>query len=333
MGLFYSVYGLRLSSNLPIPGLIATPHPEDVDVQVTLGSLPPWLSPASEAAKVWSVGPNLDEHGRPTRVVWQLRGGEYFRYRYSDGTEFVLDRGGTEVWASWADDLTPEDTATYLLGPILGFLLRLRGHICLHAGAVVVGESVVALLGPAGAGKSTTAAGFADLGFPVASDDVLVLIDRGERFLVQPAYPRIRLWPSSVDALYGGADCLPRLTPTWDKRYLDLTGEGYSFQSEPLPLAGIYLLGERRKDARAPFVEQVSAGASMLALVGNSYANYMLDREMRSREFEVLGRLLTHVPLRRVTPHADIKRLPELCRLILEDFQAAPPADLCRATA
>src|SRR5215208_6134556 len=154
MGLFYSVYGLRLSSNLPIPGLISTPHPGDVDVKIRLGSMPPWLPPFSEAAKVWSVGPNLDEHGCPTRMVWQLGDGEYFRYRYSDGTEFILDRAGTEVWASWADDLTLEDTATYLLGPILGFLLRLRGLICLHAGAVVVGESVVALLGPAGAGKS-----------------------------------------------------------------------------------------------------------------------------------------------------------------------------------
>jgi len=284
--------------------------------------MPPWLSPTSETARVWSVGPNLDEHGRPTRMVWQLGGGEYFHYKYSDGTEFVLDRAGTEVWACWADALTLEDTVTYLLGPILGFLLRLRGFICLHASAVVVGEGVVALVGPAGAGKSTTAAGFADLGLPVASDDVLVLIDQGGRFLVQPAYPRVRLWPSSVSALYGEEDSLPRLTPTWDKRYLDLTGEGYSFQSEPLPLSGMYLLGERSDDAPAPFVEQVPAGAGLVALVGNTYANYMLDREMRSREFEVLSRLMTHVPLRGVTPHADIKRLPELCLLILEDSGA-----------
>ena len=321
MNWLYAAYGLCLSSNLPIPGLTSTPHAEDVDVRVSLGLMPPWLSQKLETARVWSVGPNLDEHGCPTRVVWQLEDGGYFHYKYSDGTEFVLDRAGTEVWARWADALTLEDTVTYLLGPILGFLLRLRGFICLHASAVVVGESVVALVGPAGAGKSTTAAGFADFGFPVASDDVLVLIDQGHRFLVQPAYPRVRLWPASVSALYGEEDYLPRLTPTWDKRYLDLTGEGYRFQREPLPLSGLYLLGERLDDARAPFVEQVPASAGMLALVGNSYANYMLDREMRSREFEVLSRLLTHVPLRGITPHADIKRLPELCRLLIEDSQ------------
>ena len=324
MGLYYSVYGLRLCSNLPVPGLPLITPTGDVDVNVRLGSMPPWLDDSPGAARVWSVGPNLDEHGNPTRMVWRLGDGGYFRYLYADGTEFVLDRAGTEVWARWADDLTLEDTATYLLGPVLGFLLRLRGLICLHASAVAVGDSVIALLGPAGAGKSTAAANFAGLGYPVASDDVLVLIDRGDHFLVQPAYPRIRLWPASVDALYGAADCLPRLTPTWDKRYLDLTAEGYSFQGEPLPLAGIYSLDERRDEAGAPSVERVPASAAVLALVGNSYANYMLDREMRSREFEVVGRLLAHVPFRRVTPHADIKRLPELCRLILEDFQLTP---------
>ena len=288
---------------------------------VCLGSLPPWLDQAMKASRVWFAGPNLDEHGNPTRVVWLL-GDSHFRYLYADGTEFVVDRAGTEVWARWTEDLSLEDTATYLLGPILGFLLRLRGLICLHASAVVVGGSVIGLLGPAGAGKSTTAASFADLGYSVASDDVLALIDRGDHFLVQPAYPRIRLWPESVSALYGAADRLPLLTPTWEKRYLDLTAEGYSFQREPLPLAGIYWLGERRDDASAPSVEPTPASAGMVALVGNSYGNYMLDREMRSREFEVLTRLLTHIPLRRVMPHADIKRLPELCRLILEDSQA-----------
>jgi hypothetical protein len=109
------------------------------------------------------------------------------------------------------------------------------------------------------------------------------------------------------------------LTPTWDKRYLDLTDEGYVFQSDPLPLAGIYLLAERRDDPTAPFVEQVSPSEGLLALVGNSYTNYMLDRRMRGSEFEVLSRLLDQVPFRRVTPHADIRRLAQLCRLIVED--------------
>ena len=319
---FHSVYGLSLRSNLPIPGLTSLPHATNVDVSVWLGLMPPWLEQALETARVWSVGSYRDEHDNPTRMVWQLEGGNYFRYLYSDGTEFVIERTGAQVWARWPESLTLEDTATYLLGPIFGFLLRLRGFICLHASAVAIGERAIALLGTAGAGKSTTAAAFADSGYPVVSDDVLALIDRGDNFLIQPAYPRLRLWPASVSALYGAADHLPRLTPTWDKRYLDLTENGYKFQQQPLLLAGIYLLDERSDDAGAPLIEKVPARASMLALVVNSYANYVLDREMRSHEFEVFNRLMAHVPFRRVIPHSDIRRLPELCRLLLEDFQS-----------
>ena len=43
---------------------------------------------------------------------------------------------------------------------------------------------------------------------------------------------------------------------------------------------------------------------------------------MRAREFELLGRVLQHVPLRRVTPHADALKLPKLCDRILADFES-----------
>ncbi|MGI9066673.1 MAG: hypothetical protein ACR2HX_09750 [Pyrinomonadaceae bacterium] len=281
--------------------------------------MPSWLEGKANTAKVRSVGPNVDEDGNSTRIVWELNGGSHFQYVYSDGTEFVLDREGTEIWARWPDTLTLADTATYFLGPILGFLLRLRGFISLHASAIVVKDSGIALLGPARAGKSTAAATFADLGYPVVSDDVLAIIDNGDHFLIQPAYPRIRLWPESVNALYGTADHLPRLTPTWDKRYLDLTDKGYRFQPEVITLAGVFLLGERREDNRAPYIEKMSAAEKMMSLVGNSYASYMLDKQMRSKEFEVFNRLVATVPVQRIIPHRKIERLPRLCQLIVED--------------
>ncbi len=52
--------------------------------------------------------------------------GTYFRFQYTDGTEFVIDRRGGRIWATWSAAGTVEDMATYLLGPVLGFVLRLR---------------------------------------------------------------------------------------------------------------------------------------------------------------------------------------------------------------
>jgi hypothetical protein len=204
----------------------------------------------------------------------------------------------------------------------LGFVLLLRGTICLHASAIAVGDRAIALLGPAGAGKSTTAAMFARLGNSILSEDVVPLTDQGNRFLIQPGYPLIRLWPRSVHALCGAEDALPLLTPNWDKRYLNL-GEGkHQFQQQPLPLTAVYILGERRADASAPYIEAVSTGKGLITLVANSYVTYMKDKFMREQEFEVLGRVAASVALRTVIPNADISYLPKLCEAILGDFHA-----------
>src|SRR5262249_61728973 len=119
-------------------------------------------------------------------------------------------------------------------GPIFGFLLRLRGVTCLHASAIAVDGRAIALIGPPGAGKSTTAAAFTQQGYPALSEDVVALCDLGDSFLVPPGYPLILFVPGSVQALFGSKDALPPLTPNWDKRYLDLTPNCFSLLPHPL---------------------------------------------------------------------------------------------------
>jgi hypothetical protein len=214
-----------------------------------------------------------------------------------------------------------EDTATYLLGPVMGFVLLLRGLVCLHASAIVVNGAAIAFVGPAGSGKSTTAAAFATRGFSVLAEDVVTLDDRSDSFFVWPAYPCIRLWPASAATLYGSQSALPPLTPNWDKCYLDLTQSAGQFEGEPRRLTAIYLLGERSDDPHAPFVQPLDAAAGMISLVANTYGTKLLDKQMRAREFDLLSRVLAYVPLRRVTPHTDASRLTELCDCLLSDFE------------
>jgi hypothetical protein len=271
--------------------------------------------------QTWYVSPYRDPDGRPVLTIWELTGGDYYRLLFADGTEFWVDRPGTAVWADWPGGLTPEDTATYLLSSVMGFVLGLRGTPCLHGSAVAVGGRAVALVGPSGAGKSTTAAALALRGLPVLADDLVVLRGRGEPFLVQPAYPRLRLWPASARLLCGEAP-LPPLTPNWDKRFLDLTGNGCRFQDRPLPLGAVYLLDPRGTDPVAPCVEPLPAADGLIALVANTYLNHLPDRRLRARGFDLLGRVAARVPLRRVKPHADPDRLARLCDVILDDFGA-----------
>jgi hypothetical protein len=324
---YYRIYGLNLTVNIALPGPIDldTLSSDISDVDVVLGALPNWsreLSSELDLPPNWYVS-DIMCSGVPLLQVWQIDRGEYFYFLYEDGTTFVVDRSGTQIWSTWPENLTVEDAATYLLGPILGFVLRLRGTVCLHASAIAVDDRVVVLVGAGGAGKSTTAAAFAQRGYPVLSDDVVPLIARGDTFLVQSAYPRIRLWDNSVSALYGDADALPRLVPThptWDKRYLDLNDPGYQFQSAPLPLAAIYYLNERGSDPTLPKIEPMTIQDRLITLVTNTYTNYLLDKSLRSQEFKILSHLVSQIPMSAITPDLNIAKLPQLLDLILADL-------------
>jgi hypothetical protein len=227
------------------------------------------------------------------------------------------------VWADWPENYTLEDACTYLLGPVIGFVLRLRGVTCLHASAVAAGEQAIALAGFPGAGKSTTAAAFARCGYAVIADDVVALTEERENFLVPPGYPRVNLWPDSVRALYGSEGALPRITPTWDKRYVTLGENGLGFAARPLPLGAIYLLGEREEALPAPVVEEVTGADALTRLVANTYVNYLLDRDMRSQEFDVLSRVAARVPIRRVRTPAGLSSVFDLCETIATDARRA----------
>jgi hypothetical protein len=306
---------------MPIAGLAGLPPPPQIDVSITLGELPPEVRGlADDVVEAYYTSPFLDERGEPTQKVYRSPGGDFFRIQYSDGTVIAVDAKGNNVWATWPDSATVEDTATYLLGPTLGFILRLRGVTCLHASAIAVGGRAIALVGPSGSGKSSTAAAFAQLGYGVLSDDVVPLTDPGDGFIVQPAYPRIRLWPASTASLFGSVDALPRITPGWDKRFLDLNGPRYRFQQSPLPLAAIYLLGERSSDIDQPLIAEINPQAAFISLVAETYTNYLLTPQQRASEFEIVGRLVAEMPIRRVTPCAGFDKLPALCGAIVEDF-------------
>jgi hypothetical protein len=317
-----SIYNLGIIANRTIPGVPSSTI-DSIDLRISFGELPAWVYESDHCERQISYTSDYtDSSGEPLLRVYRLSGGRYHYFRYADRTEFLVDNAGTEIWGCWQKPLTIEDTATYLLGPVFGFVLLLRGVVSLHASAVVVGSEAIALVGPAGSGKSTTAAAFSNQGFDILADDVVTLDDYSDRFLVRPAYPCIRLWPASVKTLYGCDSHLPRLTPNWDKCYLDLTER---FPNKPVPLSAIYLFSERSEDPRAPFVQPLDRTEALLSLIANTYTNYLIDKSMQAKQFELLTRVLANVPVRRVTPHVQARRIQQLCECLVNDFSLLKP--------
>lgn len=311
------VYGLGLRLNVELAGLAGLEPTDVTDVEITVGPLPMQVPPGIEP---FYTSADLDETGQPLLRAWRCPPAGDYRLAFSDGTAAALTADGRRVWAATPPGSSLEDTGSYLLGPILGVVLRLRGIPCLHASAVAVDGRAIALVGASGAGKSSTAAAFARLGLPVLSDDVVALRTVGDRFWVQPAYPRVRLWPESVAGLYGSAEALPRIAPGWDKRGLDLGGR---FQREPLPLAAVYWLGPR--DPGATVVEPLRPAEALLHLLTESYATHFQDQALRAQEFQQLGRLVERLPVRRLRSGDGLSRIDERCAAILADFRSLPP--------
>jgi len=309
------LYGLRLAANMALPGLPLRLDSDAFDVRIRLKDWTIFPTTFPESIDFFYSSSD-DAEGQQNLRVGMLPGGDYFGFFYSDGVRFAVERQGHEVWGDWPENYALEDACTYLLGPVIGFVLRLRGMTCLHASAVAVGKHAIALVGFPGAGKSTTAAAFARCGFSVIADDVVALAEDGENFLVQPGYRRVNLWPDSARVLFGSDEALPRITPTWEKRYVALGDNGLGFASKPLPLGAIYLLGAREAALAAPVVEAVGGGDALVELVANTYVNYLLDRSMRSREFDLLSRLVAGIPIRWVRPPADPSAVFDLCEAI-----------------
>ncbi|MBI2407092.1 MAG: hypothetical protein HYV19_02155 [Gemmatimonadetes bacterium] len=308
----YALYGLVVRCAHTLHGLATAAPGATVDIEISMEGVGQPRGEWTSAAPYYTAGQETD--GSPSMRV-RLDATRGYRFEYADGTQFVIDPSASTISCWWAAASTLEDTATYLLGPVLGFALRRRGVLALHASAVLLDGRATLLIGPSGAGKSTTAAAFAAAGTPVMSDDVVAVRITDGVPCAYPAYRLLRLWDASEQILFGTTGRLPLLTPTWDKRALPL-GAAFPFHDRPAPLGALFVLAPRRDNPRAPFVEPLSSLDGFVELVANTYANYLLDDRMRGEEMRLLSALLRGRHLRRVVPHATPERLPAMVQLI-----------------
>lgn len=277
-------------------------------------------SESGKPVRLWHECTRLTPGGSPEYVIWELQD-RALLLKYIDGTQFILSRDGSEVWANWPATSTFESTAGYLLGPTFGLVLHLRGIPTVHASAIAMDGKALLFVGGSGTGKSVTAAAFATLGHAVLSDDIVELITDGDRLLVQSGFPFIRLWPDGVELLFGSRDALSRLTPTWDKRYLDLTQPRYEFQGEPLPLGAVYFLSERIENAAAA-LKAISMRQALLQLIVNSFTGHLPSGKMRKvKEFRTFSQIVGNHRVVALHPSANPKAIRDTCELITADFR------------
>ncbi|MEO8561877.1 MAG: hypothetical protein ABI601_07370 [bacterium] len=318
------IHGLRVASSIDLPGLARVSGPEPADVMLEL-SESPLHQPIPPARLLYRSRTRAEADPSDATLTVVLDARAIVCFRYSDGTavDVALDDRTAHITASIAPGQILEDLTTYLYGAVLGFVLRSRGVLAMHASCVANDHGAILLVGESGAGKSTTAAALDRRGWRVVSDDLTALsppAEAGRPWLAHHAFTHVRLWPPSEAIVLGRAGTLARITPGWDKLCYPLDAQ--RFTDDPVPVTGLFVLAPREDLAHAPRVSDQPVQQRLLALTTMTYANYLHDGRTRAIELRQLGALLREVPARTLVPHRDPTRIGALCELIEREAKA-----------
>jgi len=312
----YTVCGLRLRSALSFPELTAAPGPggesaPDIELEV------------SDARLFEDSGNTLmtktQEDGTPWLTCTRTREG--YRFRFPAFADFLADREGLRITLAARPDTAPETLRHLFLDQVVPLLLNLRGRDALHASAIQTASGACAFLGRSGRGKSTLAAAFHLLGYPVLCDDCLLLKGDAGHVAVEPAYPGLRLWDDSLEFLFGSAPATQPVSHYTSKRRISTLPAGAAGAGLQ-PLRAVYSLQQCADGAapEVPAIEPLTAREAFVELFEYSFRLDAADRAMIERQMGLLERVAREVPVKRLRIPGHYQALAAARDLVLRDL-------------
>lgn len=230
-----------------------------------------------------------------------------------------LIRDGVEVQIAPCAEVEASTLRNYLLGTVVGVLCHQRGLYPLHAACLSLGGQACAFSGNSGIGKSTLAAALAARGHVLLSDDLCVLDLSGPVPMVQPAFPRVKLWPRSMQALKIDPEGLHHDGDKHHFRFSDVA----HFTPDPVPLHAVYFLRAAQETEPEGITELTTPEA--LHRLHRQVYRHLIARGMGLSPllFAQTARLASSLPMRLLSRRMDLDRLPETAAL-LESFHLQP---------
>lgn len=307
----YCLYGLRIRSQwpLPFPKLRGSGQPE---VEIVERPVSLFLEAAREA----NIGPHAAEwfcHAR-------LPDGSIY-LRWSGLFEFLVSADGRRIAGRPFDDTSREAFHTYLLGHVLSFALLKRGIEPLHSTAVVVEGEAVGFVGDCGYGKSSLGAAFLQAGYPLLTDDLLVVKEEDCGFYAYPGPPRIKLFPEIAKSLLGeSAKGTPmnNLTPK-----LIITLDHHQSYQAPASLKAIYVLTRPGAHSRCErvTVRRLSQRRAFLELLKNTFNTIIVEAERLKGQFVLATGVASKVPIKLLSYPRTLHSLPSVREAVLSDLR------------
>ncbi len=253
----------------------------------------------------------LSESGET--LVQFFRSDDGFIVRFIDQADFAITTDCSSIVCRPTPEATPTAIAELFQNQVMPMILGHGGEIVIHASGVATQFGVLAFAGPTCRGKSTLAAALARRGFPLLTDDGLILNRFGDEYLVRPNMPGLRLRADSEAALFGLQGDARHDGP--GKRRI-AARDMVPFQQSPMRLGAIHLLGTGAVDT----VEIAPIGEAE-ALSSLMNCCFILDAEDKHRlraHFDRLADLVREVPCFSLDYPRDYAYLPEVAAAILD---------------
>jgi len=308
---FYSAYGLTLRSNAPFPHLPVAEHGTH-DVEIDLAGEAEIPAPPDQAV-VHPDGVAVLVEADGCRVVTytDAQRGARIQLRFS--------RDGAHARVAWTAGIFAADVPAAMMGPLLGTCLRLRGIVCLHAGAVAINGGAVVLLGRSGAGKSTATAALMKRGHPLITDDIAALDPKEDGVWVRPGPGHIRLMPDVAVALgETPAELPPLLTDPGggEGKRLLCGSSGGPVQSGPVRATALCFMERTVDGSPRPTLVPLSAKETVPRLMRHLFIRGRPERPLGGQAFRTCALLASTCRSHAVRGALRLEDLGELADLI-----------------
>lgn len=254
--------------------------------------------------------------------VWLAfaRQGNGFILRFPSMADFSVSADGREI-GCYPQSATGQETLTHLLlDQVIPLVLSQQGELVLHGSAVAGPKGAIAFLGETGRGKSTLSASFCQQGFPLLTDDCLLLRSNGEEFRVFPSYPGLRLWPETRMALIGDSFEFAPVAHYTDKERIKQDSGPFQFCATPVPVDRLYVLAPPEDGVGTEYVHirPVKPRDAFMELVNSSFRLDTDDRNGNRRAFEAIDEAVRALAVFRLAFPRDITFLPSVRAAVLE---------------
>lgn len=207
-----------------------------------------------------------------------------------------------------------------LLGTVLACWFELQGILALHAAASVIEGQAVAFLSSNHGGKSSLAATLMQQGYPLLTDDILLVEAQNGRIVGRSGYPQMRMWPEQAERLFGRSKEFPKVHPYIDKRRIPIDFETPGmFENGRFPLRHCYI--PERYDPvggqAGTTITPVSPVESVLTLAGYSFLHWLFDAiGLQAQRLKTLAQVAQQVSVSHLRYPEGVAYLPAACETI-----------------